>query len=602
MVLPRALASAALWLMMMGATSADAAGSAYVTDYAGEAVSQYSLTGAVLTPLLPASVATELSPVGIAVSPDGRSVYVASFSKARISQYDVGADGALTPKAPAFVATVAGPEGIAVSPDGTSVYVANAGNAVSQYTVGAGGVLIPKSPASIATGGRPTAIAVSPDATSVYVSDESGETISQFSVGVGGTLAAKSPATVATGMIPGGIALSPDGKSAYVANFGSNTVSEYDVGAGGLLAPKSVPPVTAGGNPTHLAVSPDGKSAYVTNNNGAVSQYDVGTGGLLSPKSPASVPAGSFPWGVSVSPDGKSVYIPNASNNNVSQYAVGSDGALSSKSPSTVPAGESPHDIALTPDQGPIASFSASAGVAGTRTTFNGAGSTDSDGSVARYDWSFGDGTSAANAGPQPAHTYASPGTYTVTLQATDNSGCSAREVFTGQTAYCNASLSAITSAIVAVRGVPAASVPAPFLTSLRQSASRWREGNKLARISSMRRHQRRPPVGTTFSFVLNEQATTTFSFLRRITGRKLGAKCVAKTRKNATRKSCRRSVIRGTLSFGAHSGTNKVAFQGRIARYSKRLTPGRYALSVLATNSAGARSAPASLAFTILR
>ncbi|BDZ45973.1 hypothetical protein GCM10025866_18820 [Naasia aerilata] len=52
----------------------------------------------------------------------------------------------------------------------------------------------------------------------------------------------------------------------------------------------------------------------------------------------------------------------------------------------------------------------------------NGAGSTDSDGTIAAYSWNWGDNT-AAGAGATATHTYAAAGTYTVTLTVTDNGG-----------------------------------------------------------------------------------------------------------------------------------------------------------------------------------
>jgi PKD repeat protein len=60
-------------------------------------------------------------------------------------------------------------------------------------------------------------------------------------------------------------------------------------------------------------------------------------------------------------------------------------------------------------------------GSAGAPIGFNGGGSSDPDGSVASYNWNFGDGESAS--GVAPAHTYAATGTYTVTLTVTDNGG-----------------------------------------------------------------------------------------------------------------------------------------------------------------------------------
>ncbi|MGC4081218.1 MAG: PKD domain-containing protein [Vicinamibacterales bacterium] len=58
-------------------------------------------------------------------------------------------------------------------------------------------------------------------------------------------------------------------------------------------------------------------------------------------------------------------------------------------------------------------------GVAGTAVVFNGAGSSDPDGDPLTYQWSFGDGGTAT--GMQPSHTYASAGTFAVTLTVTDS-------------------------------------------------------------------------------------------------------------------------------------------------------------------------------------
>ena len=59
--------------------------------------------------------------------------------------------------------------------------------------------------------------------------------------------------------------------------------------------------------------------------------------------------------------------------------------------------------------------------------TFSSTGSTDSDGTIVSYAWTFGDGTSGTGAGP--SHTYSAAGTYTVELVVTDNQGATDNDV-----------------------------------------------------------------------------------------------------------------------------------------------------------------------------
>lgn len=67
----------------------------------------------------------------------------------------------------------------------------------------------------------------------------------------------------------------------------------------------------------------------------------------------------------------------------------------------------------------PTAAFqSASAGL---DASFDAAASSDIDGRITSYAWEYGDG--ATGTGPTPRHSYANPGTYTVKLTVTDNSG-----------------------------------------------------------------------------------------------------------------------------------------------------------------------------------
>jgi PKD repeat protein len=72
-----------------------------------------------------------------------------------------------------------------------------------------------------------------------------------------------------------------------------------------------------------------------------------------------------------------------------------------------------------TANQAPVARVSAS--TAALTATVSGSASTDADGTIASYAWTFGDGATAS--GVSASHAYASAGTYTVTLTVRDNTG-----------------------------------------------------------------------------------------------------------------------------------------------------------------------------------
>ena len=71
----------------------------------------------------------------------------------------------------------------------------------------------------------------------------------------------------------------------------------------------------------------------------------------------------------------------------------------------------------------PSASFTASPSpsTAGAPVGFNGTASSDPDGAIVSYNWNFGDGS--VGGGATPSHTFAAPGTYSVTLTVSDSGG-----------------------------------------------------------------------------------------------------------------------------------------------------------------------------------
>src|SRR5439155_948855 len=97
---------------------------------------------------------------------------------------------------------------------------------------------------------------------------------------------------------------------------------------------------------------------------------------------------------------------------------------------------------AAAPNQPPTANFTFSC--SGLTCNFTST-SSDPDGTIASYNWTFGDGSPALTA-QNPTYTYAAGNTYTVTLTVTDNQGAT----------------SAPFSRSVVLNQPPTASFPAP--------------------------------------------------------------------------------------------------------------------------------------------
>lgn len=211
---------------------------------------------------------------------------------------------------------------------------------------------------------------------------------------------------------------------------------------------------------------------------------------------------------------------------------------------------------------------------------------TDALSSVGAVSWTFGDGGGAE--GSAVAHTFAAPGTYTVTFTATDavgNTGSATRAV--------------TVTAPPGSGGLgpgPNAVTPRPVLRSFRVSPSRFAVGAKATALSAATR----APRGTKVRFDVSAAGSLRITIARLLPGRRSGARCVKPTRKLRTRKRCTRAVAKGTLTRKVTAGTGTIAFSGRLGR--KALAAGRYrAIAVATSPGAPAPSAPRTARFTVV-
>ena len=275
------------------------------------------------------------APAALAVSPDGRKIYVADRLNASVSVLRAVSLSALTSTPisggiPRSVVAGADGKRIYVAANGIGVLVMDAALATLLYTI----------PLALDDGGRdnPQGLAISPDGSFLLVSDGSpGGRVSVLRV-ADNTLVASM--TFPAGIAPLGVAFSPDGEQAYVAaadvgGSGANTLRIFDPSTGAIV--DSIP---VGALPTGIAVSPDAQRVFVSNQgDNSVTLYDTAT------RSVSTTAVGRAPTGIAYGPDGTQVYVANRDSNTVS--VLTGDSLLQTLV--TVPVGQAPIAISINP-------------------------------------------------------------------------------------------------------------------------------------------------------------------------------------------------------------------------------------------------------------
>ncbi|MBA3808762.1 MAG: hypothetical protein H0X28_10270 [Solirubrobacterales bacterium] len=206
------------------------------------------------------------------------------------------------------------------------------------------------------------------------------------------------------------------------------------------------------------------------------------------------------------------------------------------------------------------------------------------------------DATVSACAGPVAkgaAIDTASPGSHTFTVTATASNGASA-----SRSALYTVTAGPLGAGLGSTIG-PGLAGEAPVIGNLAETVKRWREQNGPSRVGA----KKKPPVGTTFSFTLNEPATVALRFTREATARRVHGRCVAPSRSNRNKPPCVRRIAAGAIVYAGHSGINRIRFLGRVTSTTP-LRAANYTLSLTATDTQGRHSAlpPRTLAFTIAR
>ena len=339
----------------------------------------------------------------IAVSPDGKQVYVASSTSDAIAIFtrnrQTGAllqakksEGCIAAKGAEGCATAIGldePNSVAISPNGRNVYVTSRlGNSITSFVrnskTGALRQLPPPLAGCISSAPipgcapgiallAPDVVVVSPDGNNVYVGSFFGNSVTAFSrnpsngaltqlAGSAGCIAEETSGC-ATGIglkSVEGLAISGDGSSVYAATALSNAVvtlsrnpstgalAQASDGSGCIvdsaLTGCALGRELSGANA--VAVSPDDNGVYVTSlfsdsvtsfnrtaSTGALAQRE-GTGGCLIYLRSAGCSFGRAliaPEGLALSPDGKNIYVAVFKTGAIAVLNRGKAGAVAQK-------------------------------------------------------------------------------------------------------------------------------------------------------------------------------------------------------------------------------------------------------------------------------
>lgn len=180
------------------------------------------------------------------------------------------------------------PRALALSPDGRKLYVALASSAsgevisidvAAQQYLGAAKV-----------GAMPTGMAITPDGRKIFTANYTSADVS-----VVDTASMQNAGTIRVGVQPSRLVIHPSGAKVYVANNGSSTVSVIDLSYGRVSAT-----IPVGNLPIGIGITPDGSKVFVSNNgSGTVSIIETATNGVIRTTTP--LPNGK-PFGIAVKP------------------------------------------------------------------------------------------------------------------------------------------------------------------------------------------------------------------------------------------------------------------------------------------------------------
>lgn len=320
---------------------------------------------------------------------------------------------------------------------------------------------------STMAGVTPRVLAATPDGSTAFAAD----TVNSM-VAVDLVTAVATPFSITATGSPVGLAISPDGLTGYLAsNSGTATISRFDTTTYSEISP-SLPLTSA---LVSMTITPDGQFLYAATDTSVI-KIDLLTFSVVG--SPIPLPVSGV-IGIVSGADSQTLYvgIENGGSSLRGVIAIYNDVA-GSFIPS-IDGGHTATAIVAVPDQAPVAVFTATSADLTVSLDASTSVNPNPEEAITNYFWDFGDSQTESTASPTTSHTYATAGTYTVTLTLTNAAGTSLAKTFTGQTVNNNGSLFAQESHGITLSG-PTPPPPSSGVTKPRHfHGSLTKEGKK---------------------------------------------------------------------------------------------------------------------------
>jgi 6-phosphogluconolactonase len=336
-----------------------------------------SQSGAVRTATAPVCSGGQ-TPVALAVSPDEANLYVANHDDNKVVHFAISTSGVLT--AQDTVVLASSPVSLAVSPLGKSLFVVSGTSSatLTEFALSSGKIgavtaqqamTLPSFPGDTIV---PTAITVLANGGAVYATaydsaayNPGGTTTSNanpgwlfgFSIDPNGGLAATPGSPYNAGVKPSALVAEPTSRFIYVTDFASSQMIGYGVFSGYALAFLQNGPFRTGNEPVGIAVDPRGKFLYTANAvDSSVSAFviDLPTGtpsSAVNPTGSSTNITDTQPSAIFVEPAlGRYVYTANFLGNSVSGFRLDpTAGTLKQTQATPYPSGHKPTAIVLVP-------------------------------------------------------------------------------------------------------------------------------------------------------------------------------------------------------------------------------------------------------------